>query len=190
MRLVLAGLIVSSVAAAAPRDVHPAIGVFKPVDPVTPTQQMSVAAHAGSVVVLAPPSGEAPTGEVTLVQPLIGMIAHAKIEGTKAAVPYFLLDRREGEDGLLVIPGNVEPRLVNPTKTDVAAIHAALLRDEVLSGVRRSINGTEIGAIDVDGDGTADYAVTYGCNAWGDGQCQSHGQFFLARAGTRWVEIE
>jgi len=91
---------------------------------------------------------------------------------------------------VLVIPGNVQPRLVTPTKTEVAAIDAALLRDEALSGVKRSIHGTEIGAIDVDGDGTADFAVTYGCNAWGDGSCQSHGQFFLARAGTRWVEIE
>jgi hypothetical protein len=142
------------------------------------------------VIVLTPASGTVPSGEVTLVQPLIGMIAHAKLEGTKAMLSYFLLDAREGEEGLLVLPGHVEPRLVTPSKADVTAIHAALLRDEVLSHVKRSIDGTEIGAIDIDGDGTADYAVTYGCNAWGDGQCQSHGQFFLARAGTRWVEIE
>jgi hypothetical protein len=166
------------------------VGVFKPADAVTPTPTMQVRAHAGQVIVLTPAKGDVPTGEVTLVQPLIGMIAHARLEGTKASVAYFLLDARDGEDGLLVLPGHVEPRLVNPSKADVAAIHAALLRDEVLAGVKRSINGTEIGAIDVDGDGTADFAVTYGCNAWGDGQCQSHGQFFLARVGTRWVEIE
>jgi hypothetical protein len=166
------------------------LGVFKPVDAVTPSPTMQVRAHAGQVIVLTPASGAVPTGEVTVVQPLIGMIAHAKLDGAKAMLSYFLLDARDGEDGVLVLPGHVEPRLVTPSKTDVTAIHAALLRDEVLSHVKRSIDGTEIGAIDVDGDGTADYAVTYGCNAWGDGQCQSHGQFFLARAGTRWVEIE
>ena len=167
-----------------------ALGIFKPADPVPPSAKMQVSAHAGQLIVLTPPTGSAPTGEVTLVQPLIGMIAYAKVDGTKAQVPYFLVDARDGEDGLLVLPGHVQPRLVTPTKADVAAIDAALLRDEVLSYVKRSINGTEIGAIDVDGDGTADYAVTYGCNAWGDGSCQSHGQFFLARAGSRWVEIE
>jgi hypothetical protein len=166
------------------------LGVFKPVDPVSPTDKMAVRAHAGEVIVLTPAKGDVPTGDVTLVQPLIGMIAHTKLDGVKAKLSYFLLDARDGEDGLLVLPGNVQPRLVNPSKLDIAAIHAALLRDEVLSGVKRAINGTEIGAIDVDGDGIADYAVTYGCNAWGDGQCQSHGQFFLVRAGTRWVEIE
>jgi hypothetical protein len=166
------------------------LGVFKPADPVTPTTAMQVRAHAGEVIVLTPASGSVPTGEVTLVQPLIGMIAHARLEGTKAMLSYFLLDARDGEDGVLVLPGHVEPRLVTPSKADVVAIRAALLRDDVLSHVKRSLDGTEIGAIDVDGDGRADYAVTYGCNAWGDGQCQSHGQFFLARAGTRWVEIE
>lgn len=167
-----------------------ALGVFKPADPVPPSDKMQVAAHAGELVVLTPPSGQAPAGEVTLVQPLIGAIEYAKLDGTKAHVPYFLLDARDGDDGLLVLAGHVEPRLVTPSKADVAAIDAALLRDEVLSHVKRAITGTEIGAIDVDGDGAADYAVTYGCNAWGDGQCQSRGQFFLMRAGTRWVEIE
>jgi hypothetical protein len=167
-----------------------ALGVLKPADRVAPTPQMQVAAHAGSLIVLAPPSGTAPTGDVTVVQPLIGMVAYAKVSGTKAQLPYFLYDARDGEDGVLVLGGHVEPRLVVPSKADIKEIDAALLRDEVLSGVKRSIAGTEIGAIDVDGDGAADYAVTYGCNAWGDGACQSHGQFFLARAGTRWVEIE
>ena len=48
----------------------------------------------------------------------------------------------------------------------------------------------KVGAIDIDGDGKADYAVTYGCNAWGDGQCQSHGAFFLARTGAIWTELQ
>ncbi|MBV8759278.1 MAG: hypothetical protein JO257_18470 [Deltaproteobacteria bacterium] len=167
-----------------------ALGVLKPADAVAPTPKMQVAAHKGELVVLTPPSGSAPAGEVTVVQPLIGMIAYAKVEGGKAQLPYFLLDARDGEDGVLVLGGHVEPRLMTPSKADVAAIDAALLRNEVLSHVKRSINGTEIGAFDVDGDGVADFAVTYGCNAWGDGSCQSRGQFFLARAGTRWVEIE
>ena len=167
-----------------------ALGVLKPADAVAATPKMQVAAHKGELVVLTPPSGALPAGEVTVVQPLIGMIGFAKVDAGKAQLPYFLLDARDGEDGVLVIRGHVEPRLVVPTKADVAAIDAALLRDEVLSHVKRAINGTEIGAIDVDGDGSADYAVTYGCNAWADGSCQSRGQFFLARAGTRWVEIE
>lgn len=167
-----------------------ALGVLKPADAVAPTPKMQVAAHKGELVVLTPPAGTAPGGEVTVVQPLIGMIGYAKVDAGKAQLPYFLLDARDGEDGVLVLAGHVEPRLVTATKADVAAIDAALLRDEVLSHVKRSINGTEIGAVDVDGDGAADYAVTYGCNAWGDGSCQSRGQFFLARAGTRWVEIE
>ena len=167
-----------------------ALGVLKPADAVAPSAKMQVAAHKGELVVLTPPRGTAPAGDVTVVQPLIGMIGFAKVEAGKAQLPYFLYDARDGEDGVLVLGGHIEPRLVTPTKAEVAAIDAALLRDEVLSHVKRSINGTEIGAIDVDGDGTADYAVTYGCNAWADGSCQSRGQFFLARAGTRWVEIE
>jgi hypothetical protein len=167
-----------------------ALGVLRPADAVAPSPKMQVAGHAGQLIVLTPPAGAAPTGEVTLVQPLIGMVAYAKVSGTKAQLPYFLYDARDGEDGVLVLAGHLEPRLVTPSKTDIKEIDAALLRDEVLSGVKRAIAGTEIGAIDIDGDGTADYAVTYGCNAWADGACQSHGQFFLARAGTRWVEIE
>ena len=68
---------------------------------------------------------------------------------------------------------------------------AALITDEVLVGrPKRALDGLEVGAIDVDGDGKADVVATYGCNAWGDGSCQSHGQFFLVRRGARWVEIE
>ncbi len=63
-------------------------------------------------------------------------------------------------------------------------------KDEVLSGVKRALVGLEIGAVDIDGDHKADFAVTYGCNAWADGQCQSHGEFLLARHGDVWREIE
>ena len=51
--------------------------------------------------------------------------------------------------------------------------------------MRRALVGLEIGGVDVDGDHRADYAVTYGCNAWADGQCQSKGEFLLAGATRR-----
>ena len=89
-----------------------ALGVFKPADPVPPSDKMQVSAHAGEVIVLTPPTGAPPTGEVTLVQPLIGMIAYAKVDGTKAQVPYFLVDARDGEDGLLMAPAHAVPRML------------------------------------------------------------------------------
>jgi hypothetical protein len=60
----------------------------------------------------------------------------------------------------------------------------------VLSGVKRALADLEVGAIDVDDDRKADFALTYGCNAWADGQCQGHGEFLLVRHGTAWVELE
>ena len=79
---------------------------------------------------------------------------------------------------------------VEPSKADVVAIRAALMKNEVLSGVKRALDHLEVGAIDVDGDHKADFAVTYGCNAWADGSCQSHGEFLLVNQGARWAELE
>ncbi|MDB4954098.1 MAG: hypothetical protein JWO36_1667 [Myxococcales bacterium] len=143
----------------------------------------------GEVVILAS-DRPAPTGQVLVVSPLLGVIWPGKIESGRVAVPWFNNDLRDGDDGVIVLPGDLAPRFVNPTPADILAIKQTLLRNDVLSHVKRSVDGTEVGAIDLDGNGVADLAVTYGCNMWGDGQCQGHGQFFLARRGAKWVEID
>jgi len=167
------------------------LGVFRPADKLVASDTRAVVGRAGDVVVLTPSDGSAaPTGDVTIVQPLVGMNVVATIDHGKIALPLFAIDRREGADAVLLLPPTVTVRFVTPTAADEKAIKAVLIKDDVLSGVKRSLNGIEIGAIDLDGDGKADYAVTYGCNAWGDGQCQSHGAFFLARTGAVWKELQ
>jgi hypothetical protein len=108
----------------------------------------------------------------------------------KIALPLFAIVRREGADAVLLLPAATVVRFVTPTPADEKAIKAVLIKDDVLAGVKRSLAGLEVGAIDVDGDGKADFAVTYGCNAWGDGQCQSHGEFLLERTGAVWQELQ
>ncbi len=171
------------------------VGVFRatPADlePCPACDKPTVVGHAGTVVVLTPGEGTpAPTGDVTLVQPLVGMNLEGHLDRGRVDVPLFAIDRREGADAVLVLPAHTTVVFVEPSKADIAAIRAALLRNEVLSRVKRALDGLEIGAIDVDGDHKADFAVTYGCNAWADGQCQSHGEFLLASRGNSWVEIE
>ena len=170
------------------------IGTFTPdtaepacVDCAKPT----IVPRAGTVRVLTP-SDDTPAanGEVVMINPLLGVVAHGKVEQGKVHVPWFNFDRRDSADGVIVLPAGTEPSLIPASKLDVLAIQQALMRNEVLSGVRRALAGLEIGAFDIDGDGKADFAVTYGCNAWADGVCQSHGQFFLARRGTKWIEID
>jgi hypothetical protein len=81
--------------------------------------------------------------------------------------------------------------LVPVGAADVAAIQARLLRLDVFGpGVRQALAGMELAGLDLDRDGRADVAATYGCNGWSEGACQSHGQFFLVRRGERWLEIE
>lgn len=170
------------------------IGTFEPSKPEAACADCAapkIAPHDGFVRVLTPSdTAPAATGDVVVVSPLLGVIAHGKVDHGKVAVPWFNFDRRDSADGVLVLPGDADPQLVTPTKLDVIAIEQAMMHDEVLSGVKRALAGTEIGAIDLDHDGKADLAVTYGCNAWADGSCQSHGQFFLVRRGTKWVEID
>ena len=170
------------------------VGTFSPEPPVKPCADCAkptIAAHAGNVRVLTPSDNTPPaSGDVVLTSPLLGIVLHGKVEQGRVAVAWFDYDSRDSANGVIVLPAGTEPRFVEPAKPDVLAIQQALLHDEVLSGVRRALAGLEIGAIDTDGDGKADYAVTYGCNAWADGSCQSHGQFFLVRRGTKWVEIE
>lgn len=145
----------------------------------------------GTVRILTRGDGTAPPqGEVVIVSPLLGVVARGKAEAGKLAVAWFNYDLRDGDDGVLVLPGDTPIGLVEVTGPDVGLVKHALLKDEVLSGVPRSLAGIELGGIDTNGDGKPDYVVTYGCNAWGDGLCQSKGQFFLVRRGAIWVEID
>jgi hypothetical protein len=170
------------------------IGTFAP-DRVQPAcgdcAKPEIAPHAGVVRVLTPADDTPPaSGDVLVVSPLLGVIVRGHVDQGRVAIPWFNFDRRDSADGVLVLPANAEPTLVTPTKLDVIGIEQAVLRDEVLAGVRRALIGLEIGAVDLDHDGKADLVVTYGCNAWADGGCQSHGQFFLVRRGAKWVEID
>jgi hypothetical protein len=167
------------------------LGVFRPAAKPLPSETRAVVGRAGEVIVLTPSDGSpAPTGDVAIVQPLTGMNVVATIDHNKIALPLFAIDRREGADAVLLLPAATVVRFVTPTAADEKAVKAVLIKDEVLAGVKRSLNGIELGGIDVDGDGKADFIVTYGCNAWGDGQCQSHGAFFLARTGAIWKELQ
>jgi hypothetical protein len=181
------------------------IGTFRPKpEDVAESDDRTVIGHAGEIIVLTPSDGSpTPTGDVTVVQPLVGMNIVATIErpgaGTRSgtiagrgriALPLFAFDRRPGADAVLLLPADARVVFVTPSAADIAGIRKALLRNEVLSGVPRSLVDIEVGAIDVDGDHKPDYAITYGCNAWADGQCQSRGEFLLASRGTAWVELE
>lgn len=198
MRLGIALGVVLAAASAGASPPTPAawIGVFRPNPPgFTPCGDCAppaIVATAGQVIVLAPGDGSAlPDGDVTLVQPLTGMnlVAHVTPHG-RAAVALFAADRRDGADAVLVLPGTPTVAFVTLGARDLAAIHAALVRDPVFAGVHRALAGIEIGGVDVDGDHRADYVVTYGCNAWADGACQSKGELLLARHGEAWRELQ
>ncbi|MEO8554124.1 MAG: hypothetical protein ABI678_29315 [Kofleriaceae bacterium] len=166
------------------------LGVFRPAAKVEPSETRAIVGRAGEVVVLTPGDGTpSPSGEVAIVQPLVGMNVVAPIASGKIALALFALDRRDGADAVLLLPAQTVVKFVVPTAADVKAIKLALLKNEVLSGVKRSLNDLEVGTVDTDGDGKADFAVTYGCNAWADGQCQGRGAFVLARAGAAWREL-
>jgi len=193
MRFAVAMVVVlAGAAGAAPPKRVAWLGVFRPSPPdLVQSETRAVIGHAGTVIVLTPGDGSAaPTGDVVVVQPLVGMNLEATIEHGQIALPLFAIDRRPGADAVLLLPAKTQVVFVEPSKADVVAIRAALLKDDVLAGVKRSLADLEVGAIDVDGDHKADFAVTYGCNAWADGQCQGHGQFLLASRGTTWVELE
>jgi hypothetical protein len=178
-------------AAAAPLPVW--IGVFDPKLPVHPPwdhTKLTPVAHGGAVRVLTPETGAAAAGDVVIVHPLLGKAAAGKVDRGVVVLADFAFDQRDGDDGVVVLPGGTQVAFVAPSKADVAAIRAVLVRTEALAGVRRALDGLELGAVDVDGDGKADMAATYGCAAWFDGACQSRGQFVLARRGARWVIVE
>jgi hypothetical protein len=169
------------------------IGLFDPKLPVHPpwdNATLTPVAHGGSVRVLAPDHGPAATGAVVVVHPLLGKIATGTVDQGAVTLAEFAFDQRDGDDGVLVLPGATPVAVVAPSKADVAAIRAVLGKVDALARVRRALGGLEVAAVDVDGDGKADLAATYGCAAWFDGACQSKGQFFLARRGVRWMLLE
>jgi hypothetical protein len=166
------------------------IGVFDPQLPAHPPWQHAVltpVSHSGVVRVLAPDSGPAAQGDVVVVHPLLGKTAAGKVSGGAVALAEFALDLRDGDDGVLVLPGTTPVAIVAPSAADVAAIKRTLVKTDALAGVRRALAGLELAAIDVNRDGKADVVATYGCTAWFDGSCQSRGQFFLVRRGAHWA---
>jgi hypothetical protein len=169
------------------------IGVFDPKLPVHPpwdNAKLTPVPHAGAVHVLAPGSGPAADGDVIVVHPILGKASGGKVEHGAVALADFVFDQRDGDDGVLVLPGATKVAFIEPSKADVAAIRAILGKTDALAGVRRALAGLELAAIDIDGDRKADVVATYGCAAWFDGSCQSKGQFFLARRGARWAILE
>lgn len=161
-----------------------------PLAPCTDCTGLSPIQKPSNLVVLPPKDVAPPGGVVTLVQPLIGFVAHATVDQGRAALPVFLLDRREGDNGVLVLPGAPVVHIVAATPADIQQIKAALLKNEVLSHIGKAVAKLEVGAVALDGSKQADFAVTYGCAAWGDGSCQLRGQFLLERRGGKWVELE
>jgi len=186
----------SVVVDAAPRDAHDAgprawLGTFTPDRPLEVSADRDVVGRSGTVVVLTPADhSPAPTGDIAVVQPLVGMNIAATIENGRIALPLFAIDRRPYAGSVLLLPATDPVRFVVPSAADVKSIRAALSKDEALSGVRRALADLEIGAVDIDGDGKADFAITYGCTVCGDGECQVHGQFLLASANGVWREME
>jgi hypothetical protein len=169
------------------------IGVFDPGLPVHPpwdNAKLTPVAHGGAVRVLTPGNGSAAIGDVVIVHPLLGKTAAGKVDKGAVALADFAFDQRDGDDGVIVLPGGTPVAFVEPGKAEVAAIKATLVRTEALSGVRRALDGLELGGVDVDGDGKADLVATYGCTTWFDGSCQSRGQFVLVRRGGRWTIVE
>ncbi|MEO8844128.1 MAG: hypothetical protein ABI591_02825 [Kofleriaceae bacterium] len=186
----------SSVAGAAPAVVAPVaatvwLGTFEPAPAVEVSPTHEVVARAGVVTALTPVAGSpAPSGAIAVVQPLVGMNIAATLEHGHAKLALFAIDRRQYANSVLLVAATLDVRFVVPSAADVKAIRAALAKDDALSGVRRALNDLEVGAIDVDGDHKADYAITYGCTVWGDGECQVHGQFTLAKTHGVWHEME
>jgi hypothetical protein len=192
MRAVVIVVALGATAAAAPApqawvgQVQPAGEALVPCTDCT----LSPVQRAGRLVVLPPKDVAPPAGDVVLVQPFVGIVQGAHVDKGHAALAWFLADRRDGDNGVLVLPAGTLVHLVPAAAADVAQIKAALLRNEVLEHIAKAVAKLEVGAIDVDGDGKADFAVTYGCAAWGDGACQLRGQFMLARRAGKWVELE
>jgi len=172
------------------------VGTFIPKDKSPCTTGCDVAkpvARPGIVRVLTPSEGGTPaSGFVMIVQPVIKAYGSGKVDkGVVTMVSFPYDENRDTDNNVLVLRSGLKAGLIEPSKADVAAIKTTLLaKAEELANIRKSVATLEVVGVDTDGDGKADLAVTYGCNAWADGSCQSRGQFFLARRGLRWVVIE
>ncbi len=167
------------------------LGSFEPTEKLASSETRAIVGRAGTVTVLTPADGSpVPSGDVAIVEPLFGMNVVASIAGGHIAVPLFAIDRREYAGTVLLLPATAVVKFVTPSAADDKAIRAALLKDEALSGVKRAVAGVEIGAVDTDGDGKADLALTYGCTVWGDGQCQVHGQYAFAQTSGIWRALK
>ncbi len=174
------------------------LGTFQPAQPASACSDCkgpTPAPTAGSVRVLSEADGKPPEGAVVVTSPLLGLAVPGKIDGGRVQLAFFPYDRRDSDDAVLVLPKDTVARFVAATPADIVAIKETLVRDDALSVGRRELalrahKDLEVGALDLDGDGKADVVATYGCTAYFDGSCQAHGQFFLARRGNKWVEIE
>jgi hypothetical protein len=184
---------------AKPTPTRPYLGTFEPAAALTPCadcRTAQVVPSAGSVRVLPPGVGVPPAnGDVVIASPLVGLALHATLTAGKIALPWFAVDTRDSATGVLVLPADAAVRFVSPSPADVLAIKQALVAGDALSTdnratALRALRDLEVAAIDTDGDHKADLAVTYGCTSYGDGACQRRGQFFLARRGALWVQID
>lgn len=178
----------------APRPPPPIwLGVFDPQLPVHAPwdgEALTPVAHGGVVRVLAPQRGPAAQGDVVIVHPLLRKTATGAVDRGAVAVADFAFDQRDGDDSVIVLPAGTPVAFLAPTRYDELAIRQTLGKVEMLAGVRRALQRLEIATVDLDGDGKADLASTYGCTAWFDGACQSKGQFVLVRRGARWMIVE
>ncbi|HEY0191973.1 MAG TPA: hypothetical protein VGC42_12725 [Kofleriaceae bacterium] len=198
MKAAIAGalLVLGSVAGAAPKPAPPPpvwLGVFDPklgAHPPWDNPRRTPVDHGGAVRVLTSADRPPASGDVIVVHPLLGKTAAGKIEGGAVAIAAFAYDQRDGDDGVVVVPAGTPVALVALSKADDAAIRATLMKGEALAHVKRALAELEAAGVDLDGDGKADLAMTYGCSAWFDGSCQSRGQFVLTRAGARWAIVD
>lgn len=164
----------------------PKLGVHAPWD----NDKRTPIERGGSVRVLTPADGAPATGDVLVVHPLLGKVAPGKIDKGLVALPEFVYDQRDGDDGVVIVPAGTPVAFVPLAKAEDAGIRAALLKGEALAHVKRALVGLEIAGVDLDGDGKPDLAMTYGCSAWFDGSCQSRGQFVLTRTAGRWAIVD
>jgi hypothetical protein len=192
VRALVLVIAMTSVAAADPMW----IGTFVPTAKAgctTGCEAAKTVAHPGYVRVLTPPDGKpAAEGRVMVVQPLTYAYGTGIVDkGVITLISFPYDENRDTDNSVLVVPSGSKAIVVPIGKADIAAIKDTLLaKAEELANVRKSVASLEVAGVDTDGDGKPDLAVTYGCNVWADGSCQSRGQFFLARRGQRWVVIE